>query len=510
MNDIFGQFHFLRQLWLLVIPIILCLWWLIRRRRQQSPVVVSGIAPHLAKALQVSNTASRRVVPIDGVGLCGVLLALAVAGPAWTRLPNPLLADTAPLVVAIKVTPSMEETDLAPNRLDRARFKITDLINSRAGGRTALLAYAGSAHQVAPLTEDANILRPLLESLQPRVMPREGDAPAKALALANDILATSDEPGAVLFVLDDFNPGDVAAFTANTELSHRIFFLIATDESYELPQLSQISGAKALYLAPDDSDLSRISRWVDQAYVEALSGDERLQWQDRGWWLAIPAILLVLLWFRRGWTMHWVIIMALLPLLSPTTGHADGWKDWFLTHDQQGQRAMTKNDYAGAAGLFVDPGQQAYALMKAGQYPEAAEIFSRLDSYDAAMGEGLSRIHTREYRPAIEAFETALERRPEDRDAQNNLDVSKVILNYVETSREQSDTGEDSGLGADDVVFDNAGQRGQETTIQTDENDAGPKTAEQWMASIDTDMADFLRFRFQLDLKEASLTEASK
>lgn len=502
MSDIFAQFHFIRPFWLLILPIFLCLWWVIRRDNQQRSALPPGIAPHLAHALQVNPIGTRRILPIDGVALCGVLLAFAAAGPAWTRLPNPLLADTTPLVVAFKVTPSMEQTDLAPSRLDRARFKIIDLINSRAGARTALIAYAGSAHQVAPLTEDANILRPLLESLQPRVMPREGDAPATALAMGRQILSKSDVPGAILFVLDDFNPSDLTAFTATSEIKHSTFFLIAAPDSSTLPQLAQIKNAKGLHLAPDDSDLTQISRWLDQAYVAALSGDERLQWQDRGWWLAWPAALLALIWFRRGWTMRWAFLLVVMPLLAPTTSRADGWRDWFMTPDQQGQRAMNRKDFSAAGDLFADPLRRGHALMKAGHYAEAAEILSGLDSYDAAIGEGLSHIRNREYRPAIAAFETALERQPDDPDALINLSVSKTILDYVETAREQSDTGEDSGIGADDVVFDNEAQRGTTTTVQTEDQDAAPQTAEQWMSSIDTDMGDFLRFRFRLDLSE--------
>lgn len=502
MNDTFAQLHLLRPIWVLAIPWVLVLWWLIRRSNQQHSALPPGIAPHLASALQVAPKDSRHLLPIDGVAICGVLLALAVSGPAWTRLPNPLLADTAPLVVALKVTPSMAQTDLAPSRLDRARFKIIDLIKSRAGGRTALLAYTGSAHQVAPLTEDANILRPLLESLQPAVMPREGDAPATALALGREILSKSDVPGAILFVLDDFNPADLASFNSASEVKHGIFFIIAAPKSTTLPQLERIKGAKVLYLAPDDTDLTRISRWLDQAYVAALSGDARLQWQDRGWWLAWPAALLALIWFRRGWTMRWGFLLVLLPILSPSASRADGWRDWFLTPDQQGQRAMNRKDFSAASNLFLDPLHHGYALMKSGQYADAAEVFADLDSYDAAMGEGLSRLRNREYRPATVAFETALERRPEDPDAQNNLEVSRAILAYVETAREQSDTGEDAGIGADDVVFDNAAQQGRDTTMQAVDQDAAPQTAEQWMSSIDTDMGDFLRFRFRLDLAE--------
>jgi len=217
MTEALQFFHFLRPFWLLAIPLVVLMWWLIRPRRAARPPLPDAIAPHLAKALQVGEDGRAVILPIDGVVLALILLALAVAGPTWSRAPNPLIADTAPLVVALKVTDSMMTADLAPTRLDRARFKVLDLIAARAGARTALIAYAGSAHNVSPLTEDPNILRPLLEGLSPEVMPKDGANAGAALALAQEVLLGAETAGAILFVLDDLDPSDIAALNAVTD-----------------------------------------------------------------------------------------------------------------------------------------------------------------------------------------------------------------------------------------------------------------------------------------------------
>ena len=213
MIEALSYFHFLRPLWLLVIPVVAGLWvWSRWQPHRDAQFHDKTIAPHLQAALQVGGSKQHPFLPIDLVLLVSALLALAVAGPAWTREPNPLLANSAPLVVALKVTDSMLDSDLAPSRLDRARFKLQDLITQRAGARTAVIAYAGSAHRVSPLTEDANILRPLLDGLSPEIMPVSGNDAGAALALATEILSTADTPGAVLFLLDDFDPSDLASF----------------------------------------------------------------------------------------------------------------------------------------------------------------------------------------------------------------------------------------------------------------------------------------------------------
>ena len=141
---------------------------------------------------------------------------------------------------------------------------------------------------------------------------------------------------------------------------------------------------------------------------------------------------------------------------------------------------------------------RAHALARAGKYAEAAEIYSRLDTAEAAFGEGMARTRNREYRPAIAAYERALELQPDFPEAEWNLALTRDILDYVETAREQSDTGEEQGIGADDVVFDNEDERGAETDTDFSESEETPsmETADQWMRSVDTQMGDFLRQRF--------------
>ena len=62
-------------------------------------------------------------------------------------------------------------TDIQPSRLERAKFKISDLLESKPGANVALIAYAGSAHTVVPLTKDYNIIKSHVKSLSPDIMP---------------------------------------------------------------------------------------------------------------------------------------------------------------------------------------------------------------------------------------------------------------------------------------------------------------------------------------------------
>ncbi len=324
-------FHFLRPEWLLLLPLLGVVWWFARRLLTGNTEVGDLIAPHLREALIVNSQTSKRVKAVDGIILCGCFLGLAAAGPTWSRIPSPWFSETAPLVVAVEVSDSMRANDVLPTRLDRARFKILDLIGQRTGARTAIIAYAGSAHIVVPPSSDLAVLKPLLESLDPAVMPVAGAHAAAALPLALELLGEERGRGSLLFVNDGFNEADVSAFgeaAGEPEFPGLFALVLGTDEggvalmpdgspvpgsaggrldtrvdSNLLRQIEAASGMDITRMRTDDSDLR--SLLAGMASHLAQAADPEAQWRDEGWWLLWPAGLLMLLWFRRGWTMQW-------------------------------------------------------------------------------------------------------------------------------------------------------------------------------------------------------------
>ncbi|MBB4005632.1 VWA domain-containing protein [Aurantimonas endophytica] len=477
-------------------PVIGLIWFFVRHRASRPVQETEGIASHLRKALTVGGRRKGHVLPIDGVALGLMLAALGAAGPTWSRMPDPFVAQTAPLVVALKVTSSMTDDDLAPTRLERAKQKIRDLLELRAGGRTALIAYAGSAHSVVPMTEDPGVVRPYLQGLTPDVMPKDGADAAAALELARSTLAKENSLGGILFVADSVDTADVNAL-GNIE-GTSLALLAMLPEGVNDQGMDRLS-IPVVRVTPDDDDVHTLEGTLNAAYERALTEEGSQPWDDRGWMLGWPAALLGLLWFRHGWTMRWSFLLALCIGMMPSPpAHAEGIADWFLTLDQQGRLAYQRKDYDRAAELFADPMWKGEALYRDGQYSEAAKVFARLDTADAAFHAGMAHLRGREYREGIAAFETALERDPNFPGAAENLETAKEILDYVETSREQSDTGEESGEGADDIVLDNEDARGADTQIQS--GDEGELlTADQWMNTVDTDPGDFLRQRFAIE-----------
>ena len=172
--ELLENFHFLRPAWsLLLLPpvIALVIQWRRERRDQTWDTI---IAPHLLAALRLSQFRHRLFGPVSVATALMILMGIVAMGPSWRQQPSPLAKDEAALVVLLDTSPSMESTDIQPSRLVRARQKVADLLALRAGSRTALVVYAGSAHAVLDLTDDAEILRQYLTAIQPDIMPRSG------------------------------------------------------------------------------------------------------------------------------------------------------------------------------------------------------------------------------------------------------------------------------------------------------------------------------------------------
>jgi Ca-activated chloride channel family protein len=323
--------HFIRPLWLIALPMTFLVWWLVRRRDAVQAKIAAPIAPHLQDALTMNRDARAGLRAVDGAAALLVFAAIAAAGPTWSKQASPWFEETAPLVVAVEVSDSMRANDLQPTRLDRARFKILDLIGARTGSRTALIAYAGSAHIVIPPSSDVDVLKPFLESLDPAIMPEPGSNAVAVLPLANNILGENAAIGTVLFVNDGFDGDDIAGlaeFSADPTSPALAALVVGTEaggvalmpdgspvlagtggrldtrvDPSMLRRVSSEAGVTVVRAEAGDSDIRSLMRAIDSNLRQA--DDPEAQWRDAGWWFLWPALLLALPWFRRGWTMQW-------------------------------------------------------------------------------------------------------------------------------------------------------------------------------------------------------------
>jgi Ca-activated chloride channel family protein len=302
-----AEFHFLRpQLLLGLLPLLL-VWWALWRGQDSYAQLKKVVAPHLLEHLVVGETQTSRLRPVYLLFLVWFLAVLALAGPAWEREAAPFADDDAGLVVVLKVSGTMQATDVQPSRLARAKHKLRDLLEARKGASTGLIVYSGSAHLVMPLTRDDRIVSAMVEDLTPELMPADGDALGEALQLAESVLERAGVPGSVLVMADAVAPAQLDQIVA-AKPSLPVQFLamsaFAAPVESGLARAASVLGAPVLRLSVDEADVQRVAQRA-QSDFKAVAGESRGdRWRDAGYLLLPLIALLALFWSRRGWLLR--------------------------------------------------------------------------------------------------------------------------------------------------------------------------------------------------------------
>jgi Ca-activated chloride channel family protein len=181
----------------LAVPLLFGLRRVLARRRAR---VVVAFGPGTARR---DWLAWLRFLPdvVLGLSLCFGLVALARPQRTDERVEQ--TGQGIDMVLALDVSGSMEIQDLKPNRLEAAKRVAGEFINNRAGDRLALVAFAGDAYSLAPLTADYDLLRESLAGLHFGMIPNDGTAIGTALGVATNRLRESQARSRVCILLSD-------------------------------------------------------------------------------------------------------------------------------------------------------------------------------------------------------------------------------------------------------------------------------------------------------------------
>lgn len=466
-----SEFHFLRPLWLLTIPLV---WWLVFRLLGKWWSTANWeriVEPHLLQFLAITPAKQKASLLPWIMCFAGTLLLLALAGPVWEKVPQPLLQKSQARVLVLDLSFSMLATDIKPTRLDRARFKLEDLLKRFVEGDTALIAYAGEAFVISPLTHDPATIAALLPGLHPNIMPVPGSRAEQAFSLAGNLLSRSKSgSGHIIWITDGIEGQDFATLE-NTVGRNRLSILAVGTESgspvalseggflkdkngaivipklnsQPLEKLADIKQGSFTVLSIDDRDVEGIIEAETTAtdFIE----DEQLRssdkWNEEGPWLLLLALPLAASLFRRGLLFSWSLLLLFGISSLPNSAQAFGWDDLWLRTDQQAEKLFQAGAEKDAAQLFENPEWKGTAAYRTGDYEKAIEEFSRKDRPLANFNRGNSLAFAGRLEEALAAYEKVLAENPKHEDALFNHDLVEKILQ--EQQKKQQNKKADKG-----------------------------------------------------------------
>ncbi|OZY87896.1 hypothetical protein CBP51_01810 [Cellvibrio mixtus] len=501
-ESLFSQFHFLRPAWLLalapVIVIALLLWYQKHTAKQWQQMV----APELLQYLLDGQTTRIKPWQLLVLLFAWIVSCIALAGPSWEKRPVAVEQNQQALVMMLDLSPSMMSEDLKPSRLVRARLKIADMLRQRKDGQTALLVYAGDVHVVTPLTDDTETINNIIPALHPGIMPAQGSnteaAISRALQLLKDAAITQ---GDLLLITDgvdedaQYNLREIM----KREPQYRLSILgvggdaptpipsskggfvrdnarnIVTTKlnSGELQQLAQDTRGRYRTLANTSSDIDYLLNLPAPAKEETQRVEREFDsWYDRGHWLVLLLLPIVLYSFRRGVFLSFL----LLPLigLTPSKSYALSWDELWKNNNQQAYEKLQQDNAAEAAQDFTDPQWKASAQYKAGDYAAAAKGFADMNTDTGHYNRGNALAKANQLAEALKAYDQALKLNPTMDDAKKNRQlVEEALKQQQQQNQDQQDEQQDNKDQQDKDNKDQQQdqQKNQQNDQQQDQND---------------------------------------
>ena len=459
MTELLG-FSFLRPWWLpVLIPaavLLVLLYWHGWRHSAWEKLLPRALQSWLLQRYSGGGHKKR----FAALGITWALAILALAGPALQTTSELQRVDDNALVIVLDLSRNMLSNDIPPDRLEQARFKIRTLMQDYADSQLSLIVYAGSAHRVTPLSRDNATLTNLLSTLDPGIMPVDGQAVGSALTLARQAIQQYPRDTSHILLLTSGLDADGQqqlaehAAALGSQLSilgvgtrsgapvplpeggflrdDQGRILLPRLNSQQLMTLARQHGARYHNITVGERDLNYLLQPL-QSTTRAVAS-EHLTLADQGHWLVLLLLPIAALGARRGW-----LGLLLCAALLPTDAQAFGWDDLWQRADQQAVQLLRDQRPAEAAERFSDPDWRSWALYQAGEYQKSADAWSALaksepDEPRHHFNRGTALVMAGHYQAALEAYEHTLTLAPEHHGARHNR---KAVEDYLERLREQ-------------------------------------------------------------------------
>ena len=496
-NQVFGlQWMRPEYLWAIIpaLLLFLLLWRNTGKGGSWSKVISADLLPFLIDGVETKKSR----YPVVFLLALWIIAAIAIAGPAFKKIPVPVYQKEDALIVLLDLSPSMLAGDTTPSRVVQARREILDLLTIRKEGLTGLIAYSGDAFVVSPLTSDTETIALLAPNLAPITMPTIGNDPIAAIKLASKLrIGAGINKAKLLWITDELPESDfdeIESLLVGSNFDVAILgigtiegapiplanggFLKDVNNAVVIPKLNEVTLQKianrtnGIYRRSVVSDADIIDLVDFESGLELDDSSEVLlqefdAWQDEAPWLALLLLPFVALSFRKGW------LLGLLILVSPIEqSYADVWQDLWTTKDQQAAKILSQGDAKTAAQLFKDPQWQAIAQHRAGEFEVAANGFNE-QTAASLYNKGTALARAGKIPEAIKIYEEALALNPEMEDAKFNKKLLESLPPPPENEQQKDDQeGSDNESDQKDDDQEQSGDGEQNQDSQSNDADS--------------------------------------
>ena len=352
--------------------------------------------------------------------IIGIVSAIiAAAGPTWQEKEMPAMYKQNPIMIALEMSSEMEDDDITPSRLTRAKYFIEDILTEIPESQTALVIYTSEPFMVSPLSEDASIIENLLPAIDFDIIPVNGNRADRTIDFAaekmeksgfmngNIILITSDSGTNTKEAILSAKKAAASGYNVNiVEISHQ--------ENDILKQVARAGNGSYVNI---NNNPSRLISKIKGANTSDFSESQNKlnMWVDFGYYLLFLPMICCLFMFRRG------ILLIVFCLMLCENAYAG----FFKNKNQEGAENFENQKYEQAAETFEDANWQASSLYRAERYDEAYKKFAKDSSETGLYNQGNALAKGGKIGEAILKYEEVLKINPNHEDAKFNLEYLK-------------------------------------------------------------------------------------